>query len=694
MRTLAILLLSVAASAGAAENAAIRFVDAFDLSSAVSGHGRPVTPRRSVDGHLLTIAGRVYERGFGTRAEGAVGFSANGKVRAFDALVGLDDDSVPAAKGKIHGDPFAVFRVWADGKVVWTSGVVKAGQKPVAAHVDLLGAREIVLETTGGGAWNLLESSNCDWAESRFTLDADATLATIGDPDRTRQLGILTPPPAEKPRFNGADIWGVRPGRPVLFRVPVSGKRPMTFRAEGLPTGVTFDAAKGILGGVAPAAAGDYDIAVVAENAAGKARRTIRLAVGDALALTPPMGWNSWNVWCYRVTDERVREAARAMDASGLGDYGWSYVNIDDWWQMNNSGCGRIEMRKQDFGGREDMVGPARDAQGRINPNRSFPDMKALTDYVHSFGFKAGIYSSPGPLTCGRCEGSYRHELQDATRWAEWGFDAVKYDLCSYWGEVILKDLKRRNARRATDEDVAKPYRLMNGCLRQQKRDILFAFCQYGGNHVEQWARSAGANTWRSWTDLKDGWTWLEGAVESNVGGDYWKYVGPGCWADPDMMLVGRQYSFGFDHPTFLTPNEQYTHVTLWAMIGAPLLLGCDLTALDPFTRSLVTNGEVIDISQDRLGRVAKRIRHRDAESVWVRELADGNLAVAMVNRYPLSREISVSFAELGIDRPCFIRDCWRNRCEGRRSGAYVADVPPHATKLIYVKRTECTKCE
>ena len=160
------------------------------------------------------------------------------------------------------------------------------------------------------------------------------------------------------------------------------------------------------------------------------------------------------------------------------------------------------------------------------------------------------------------------------------------------------------------------------------------------------------------------------------------------------MMIVGEQFSFGYDHPSFLTPNEQYTHVSLWAMVCSPLLIGCDLTKLDGFTRSLLVNDEVIAISQDRLGRPARRYRHLDGESVWARPLANGDVAVALVNRYPLAREVSVDFAEVGADAHCWVRDCWRQRYEGKHARCYSAVVPPHATKLIRLKAIDCLHCE
>ena len=666
----------------------VRYVDEFDLSSAVSGYGYRTRAKLNCAGGPLKVRGKTSSRGFGDHPESALAFRTNGKVLWFDALIGLDEASDAAAKGS-YGRPQGAFRVWADGKLVWTSGFLNPGDGPNRVHVDLRGAEEIVLESTSGEVWTACNAVFADWLDARFTLDEGAELEVVKDPARTAQLGILTPKEKDEPQFNGADIWGVRPGHEVIFRVPVTGVRPMTFAAKGLPDGVTLDE-KGVLRGTAPAKKGDYDIEVTARNAKGEAKRTIRLAVGDTIALTPPMGWNSWNMWGWRLTQKLAMDSARALDESGLGDHGWAYVNLDDYWEMNND----PERSKR----RPQLRGPARDKDGRILPNPDFPDMRGFTDYVHSLGFKAGLYSSPGPVTCGRCEGSYDHELQDATSWAEWGFDYVKYDWCSY-GQVFMREAGVSNWYAACvdpqyREHFIRPYRLMNECLRKQPRDIVYSFCQYGMQGAEGWARQTGANCWRSWRDLKDSWIWLEQAIESNIHGEYWKWCGAGCWGDPDMLVVGQQGSFGSDHPSYLTPNEQYTHISIWAMVGSPLLIGCDLTKLDAFTRNLLANDRVIAISQDRLGQVARRIRHTDAESVWVRTLAGGDLAVALVNRYPLSRNLSVPFAEIGLDGMHWVRDCWTGKCEGRHGGAYSAEVPPHATKLVRIKADGCPKCD
>lgn len=667
---------------GASESG-VKYLDEFDLSVSSSGYGKRVLARQSVNGHPISLAGKTYLRGIGTHPESGVAFLLNGKVSAFDAVVGIDDDAKSSKLVKYH-KAGAFFKVWADGKILWNSGVRREDDKPITVHLDLRGVREVVLETASFAPWCAFDGSNADWADARFTYEVGAEIEVVDDPERFSQLGVLTPPVADAPRINGSDIWGVRPGHPIIFRVPVSGARPLKYSVSPLPDGVVFDHKKGVIRGKAPMVAGDYDIVVSLENAYGKASRIITLKVGETIALTPPMGWNSWNIWGWSLTEENIRMAALAMDRTGLADHGWSYVNLDDWWARNNSGCPRSKERN-------DVKGTPRDASGRVLVNGGFGDMKALTDFIHSLGLKAGIYSSPGPLTCGMCEGSYGHEAQDAATYAEWGFDYLKYDWCSY-GDVMKKELA---GRKPGAEDFAKPYRLMGKCLREQNRDIVYAFCQYGMGGVEKWGRDAGANAWRTWSDLKDTWTWMEYAIKGCINAEHYKYTGPGFWADPDMMIVGLQRSFGSTHPTCLTSNEQYTHVSLWALLASPMLIGCDLDRLDEFTLSLLINDEVIAINQDRLGKQARRVRHVDASDVWVRPLANGDYAVGLVNRYPLAREVSVGYDELEIENCEYeVRDCWRQQDEGRISGAYSVYLPPHATKLIRLHRVRCSRCE
>ena len=273
-----------AAGIAATSFADVRHVGADDLAAATSGFGLKPQADKSVRGRPLTVAGTVYGKGIGMIPEGAVGFKSDGGVLAFDALVGIDDDcgEFKTTRSRVAK---AEFRVWADGRVVH-SVAVQEGQEPVPVHVDLAGAKEIVLEAKSCAPWIAIESSDADWLDARFTLREGAVLKVFDDPSLVEQLGILAPPVPKSPQFNGANVWGVRPGHPVIFRVPISGERPMELAAAGLPAGVTFDAKKGILGGIAPATPGSYPVVVTARNAHGEVRRTITIKVGDTICPT------------------------------------------------------------------------------------------------------------------------------------------------------------------------------------------------------------------------------------------------------------------------------------------------------------------------------------------------------------------------------------------------------------------------
>ena len=656
------------------------YLDSFDLSSMTCGMGKRPQARLSVLGKPLRLGDKTYARGVGTHSESVMLFRADGDVKAFDAVVGIDRETQEYPDswrtGKNWGS--CSFRVYADWKLVYDSGVIKEKDPPKAVHVDLKGAEWILLECSDGGHWAGYLCGHGDWADARFTLADGAELEPVADDLHLAQLGVLTPPVAKEPRINGADAWGVRPGHQLLYRIPVSGERPMKISVAGLPAGVTFDAAKGILGG-AIAAAGDYPVTVTAENAHGRAERVLTLKVGERISLTPPMGWNSWNIYAGAVTDENIRYIARSMDESGLADHGWAYVNIDDWW-MKNKGD-----RAKD---KPEHAGPARDAAGRFVPQANFPDMKALGDYIHSLGLKYGIYSSPGETTCGGCEGSLGHEAIDAKTWADWGVDYLKHDWCSY-GKVFSRETK---GRKPTVDDYAKPYRLMSKCLRAQNRDILHAFCQYGMGDVQSWGEEAGAQVWRSWGDLKDNWTCVLNATESYA--EAYKFTRPGFWCDPDMMVIGYlNTDFGM-HESFLSNNEQYTHMSLWCLLNAPLLLGCDLGRMSDFTKGLVMNDEILAINQDALGRQAGRVAHDEATDVWWRPLANGDSAYGVVNRRPFSRKIVVRFADAGLAEGEYdVRDLWRQQDLGRFRGEIEVEVPGHATAVLRLKSV-CTHCE
>jgi len=466
---------------------------------------------------------------------------------------------------------------------------------------------------------------------------------------------ILTPPVSSLPQINGAAVFGAKPGKPFLYTVAVSGDRPMLFSASGLPDGLTLNAQTGIITGTTPAR-GTYKVKITAKNTRGEAIRDLEIVSGDQLALTPPMGWNSWNCWGLAVDEDKIMASARSFVEKGLRDHGWTYINIDDAWQIAGS-----------------SPNPKRDSDGNIIVNNKFPDMANLGERIHDLGLKFGIYSSPGPLTCGGYTGSYQYEQNDANSYASWGVDYLKYDWCSY----------RRIAQDTSLPELKKPYELMRDSLAKVDRDIVFSLCQYGMGNVWEWGESVGGQLWRTTDDITDTWESMSEIGFSQV--DNAPYAKPGSWNDPDMLVIGWVGWGPNLHPTRLRPDEQYTHISLWCLLSSPLLIGCDLTRLDPFTLNLITNDEVLAINQDILGKQATPKIKEGQIQVWVKELYDGGSAVGIFNLGDATANFEVNFEALGIKGQKKLRDLWRQKDIGSSNGKRSVRVAPHGVVLLKV---------
>jgi len=460
---------------------------------------------------------------------------------------------------------------------------------------------------------------------------------------------ILTPKPPATPRINGAKVFGIRPGSPFLYKIAATGVKPLHYSVKDLPKGLSVDSITGIITGIL-ANEGEYQMRIDVSNTAGHAERGFTVKVGQTTALTPPMGWNSWNCWGLSVDDEKVRSSARALLDKGLADHGWNYINIDDAWQARE-----------------------RTPQGEILANEKFPDMKALGDWLHGNGLKFGIYYSPGEQTCGRYTGSLGHEAQDAATYARWGVDYLKYDWCSY-GKIAGAD--------TAEDTYIKPYRVMDQALRKQNRDILYSLCQYGMKDVWKWGGRVGAGCWRTTGDITDSWASVlaTGFSESNL----YPYAGPGHWNDPDMLVLG-QIGWGDLHPTRLSPDEQYSHFSLWCLLSAPLLIGGDISKMDDFTLGLLANDEVIALDQDPLGQQARRLIKTDELQVWMKELEDGTRAIGIFNMTDTAVTVTIPWDSLGVQNDQLVRDCWRQKELGHYATSFSTALAPHGVRLIRI---------
>jgi alpha-galactosidase len=357
----------------------------------------------------------------------------------------------------------------------------------------------------------------------------------------------------------------------------------------------------------------------------------------NRLARTPPMGWNSWNLFAGKVDDATVRTIADAMVSSGMRDAGYVYVNIDDTWEG------------------------VRDAYGNLQTNRKFPDMKALADYVHSKGLKLGIYSGPGPRTCAGYPASYGHEEQDAKTFVAWGIDYLKYDWCS--AATIYKD-----------SELQPVYQKMGGALEATGRPIVYSLCEYGRGQVETWGTKVGGNLWRTTGDINDSWSSMIGNLEKQV--PTAPYAGPGHWNDPDMLEIGNGH---------MTDDEYRTHMSLWALVAAPLLAGNDIRNMSEVTKAILLNKEVIAVDQDPLGKQASPVKNGDMET-WVKPLTNGSVAVGVVNLGGSATPATVNASDLHLPGAVkSARDLWKHQDVQFTDGKYTAEVPSHGVLMLRV---------
>ncbi len=490
----------------------------------------------------------------------------------------------------------------------------------------------------------------------------------------------LTPPESPAPLLNEPRLFGARPGSPIQFSVCASGERPMSFAAAKLPPGLKLDKETGIITGKI-SRPGVYSFPVQASNSHGKTQGTITIRIGQEICLTPPMGWSSWYSYSGGVSQENILKTARLLVNSGLARYGYSYVNIDDCWQGARGGKYRA-----------------------IQPNKRFPDMKAMCNEIHSLGLKAGIYSSPWMGTYagyiggsspnpqgdysslalpenkrpqpdqlfGACPGSKQlgatkvgpvwMVTQDARQWAEWGFDYVKMD----WYLIDVPNTERI----ASD-------------LKKSGRDIVLSVSNSTPFEIAG-PISKITNVWRTTGDIEDHWGSLKKIASSQ--GKWQPYTRPGHWNDPDMLQIGRLGKVGRANTTFeptrLTPDEQYFQMSFWSIMSAPLIISCDLEHLDDFTRGLLCNREVIAVNQTFYGPAEKVLSANDCE-VWVKPLDGTRCAIGFFNTGNQRRTVKVPLSLLKLKSPQNVRDLWKQEDAGTIRQEMNVELNPHGASLF-----------
>lgn len=613
-----------------------------------------VVINKSVRYTPLTVNGQEYSRGLGVHSISRLLYKLDGDAVSISGMAGADDFNLFAGKHQ--------FKIMADGKVLWKSGVMKKGDPIKSFNVSLRGKDKVLLlvEECGDG----IMYDHADWIDVKIETKGEVVPIPVWPENVEKQKYIQTPMAPDEPQINNPLVFGARPDHPFLWSVMATGKRPMEYGAEGLPNGLSIDSQTGHISGTV-SQTGDYKVLLSAKNDLGEDKCEVTIKIGDKIALTPSMGWNSWNCWGLSVDDGKVRDAARLM-SSCLHDYGWEYVNIDDGWEA-----------------------PQRNEDGEISANEKFPDIVSLTEYIHSLGLKFGIYSSPGKTTCGGHVGSYQHELIDAKTWERWGVDYLKYDYCGYL--EIEKD--------SEEATIQEPYIVMRNALDQVDRDIVYCV-GYGAPNVWKWGAEAGGNQWRTTRDITDEWN-----VVMAIG--FFQDVCasatcPGNNNDADMLVIGRlgkAWGAQSVHDSHLTPDEQYSHISLWCLLSSPLLLGCDMADIDDFTLNLITNREVIAVNQDPLVSPAAKHIVKNGQ-IWTKKLYDGSYAVGFFHADPYfvlwnqddaidmqfrEYEFNLPLKELGIKGKCGVRDLWLQKDLQDAEGHIEVKVPYHGVKLLRI---------
>lgn len=625
---------------------------------------------KSVSGGALMIGGKKFDHGIGTHANSSWLIDLAGAGEWFEAKVGVDQ--------KVGSAGTVEFVVELDDKQVWSSGPMRGGEAAKVARVALKGAERMTLKVNGGP--DGIASDHANWADAVIKYQGEKPKSVDGS-----LMFILTPPAPDTPRINSAQIFGVRPGAPFFFQVAASGKRPMRFKAAGLPAGLKINPKNGLITGkIQSAEEKTYQVKIKAENRLGHTLQKFRIKVGETISLTPPMGWNSWYASSVGVSAEDIKKVADAFVESGLRDYGWTYVNIDDAWQGIRDPKTKVLMG-----------------------NERFPDFKELADYVHSKGLKLGIYSSPWIGTyagfrggsCDNADGTYldnclpEDKRQQVNQiyggWPgfesfgvnrvgkHWFFDRDVKAMAAWGIDYIKVDWK--------PNDVPTTIRMAKD-LRVAGRDIVLSLSNAAplenAPGLSKWS-----NLWRTGGDIHDSWGSISRCFEASL--PWQQYQSPGHWNDMDMLQVGQlgtpnRFNASARN-THLTYDEQYTHFSMWCLQSNPLLLSCYIDKLDAFTLALLTNNEVIAVNQDPLGAPAARKLKQGGTEVWKKAMEDGTWAVGIFNRDDQEKEISFDWSQIGLENVSRIRDLWRQKDEKAGATSYTVKVPAHGVHLIRV---------
>jgi len=510
------------------------------------------------------------------------------------------------------------------------------------------------------------------------------------------------------PRFNGALVMGVRPGTPFLHSLAVSGERPMSFAAENLPAGLSLDSKTGIITG-SLANAGEYKFKVAAKNSAGKAEAEIKIVCGDKLALTPPMGWNSYDAFGDSVVESEVLTNALWLN-DHLQPLGWDTVVVDFRWYDELADGVRVQNPE---GVTIDGFGRCIPPTNRFSSAANSAGFKPLADKIHAMGLKFGIHIMRGiprkavgenlPIVGSNFKASQAVLPEgDPNRTCVWNRDMFGVDATTEAGKAWYASIAKQYADWGVDyikcDDIANLQRgkfydaveieALSLALKNSGRSIVLSLSPGAtpvnvGTHVKQFA-----NLWRISGDFWDKWP----SLDHNFGlfAAWYDDGGPGHWPDGDMIPFGhvclRNCDVKPDRWARFTRGEQVVLMSLWALAPSPLMLGMNLPDNDEWTTALLANPEVLAVNQDALGKAARRMTGPpQIAETWVKELADGSLAVGFFNRTSQPVKVDFPWRNLGFSSAPEVRDLWLRK-DLERQENFSFELPPHGCVLLRVK--------
>lgn len=622
------------------------YLNTLDLTKGTCGGGKHITPNASMKGNPLTVKGAVYEKGISMQSPAKFIIQTNGATR-FHAILGIDDDC-DATAGKASCD----YKVIKDnGEVVKSGTISRNDASPVTVDIDVTTWNYLTMEITDvAGSVN---DENCpDWVDAYFDFEGIEPEAVTADEKDANNLKLIC----------STKFYSL-PGIKIMNKFKAEDSKA-DISVIDLPAGLTFNSRRNLVEGVINTT-GTYEYYVITTTPTQTKKHKITLIVtDDLLSPAPMMGWLSWNVFEDEISEQKVIDITDAFVREGLVELGYKYINLDDKWHA---------------------TGRASDGRPQYD-SRKFPKgLKYLSDYVHSKGMKIGIYSDAANMTCGGMYGSYGYETKDAQQYADWGIDLLKYDYCYA----------------PNDKAVAiERYTAMGKALKATGRDFYFYICEWGQLSPWDWASDAGGHCWRTTYDSRDTWTYgtyagglcgvIEGVDEMNK---YPYYAGVNRYNDADMMMVGlygtgKSSNYSNDGKG-MSDTEYRSQLSLWSMFASPLTLSFDVRNMNEATRTMLKNKEVIDVNQDLMGQQALLLKQTSDADIYMKDLANGDIAVALFNRGAVAQEMSIGYDDLFLDDlpgvDYNVRDLWEHKKVDMSGRTLKANVASHETKLYRI---------